>query len=127
VPYYTYREICPRQVLSQATFNRFSDLKVDNVLVSFEDDSVIERFVDAQAENPMPRKVVNGRAVSLCHNDFGETDGKPALKNMYPSITDFGLAQRGDQPGPLIFPIQPDHCHAPEVLLSTGWSYSVDI
>jgi serine/threonine-protein kinase SRPK3 len=100
---------------------------VDNVLVSFEDDSVIERFVDAQAENPMPRKVINGRAVYLCHNDFGEIDDKPALKNMYPRITDFGLAQRGDQPGPLIFPIQPDHCHAPEVLLGTGWSYSADI
>jgi hypothetical protein len=46
---------------------------------------------------------------------------------MYPKITDFGLAQRGDHPGPLVHPIQPNDCHAPEVLLGCGWSYSADI
>ncbi len=75
----------------------------------------------------MARKFVDGRAVYLCHNDFGDFDGKPALKKMFPKITDFGLAERGDQPGPRIHPIQPAHCHAPEVLLGTGWSYSADI
>jgi serine/threonine-protein kinase SRPK3 len=71
----------------------------------------------------MPRKTVDGRTVYLCHNDFGP----PSLQGMYPRITDFGLAQRGDQPGPLVFPIQPDQYQAPEVLLGTGWSYPADI
>jgi len=75
----------------------------------------------------MARKLIDGRAVYLCHNDFGDFDDKPALKKMSPKITDLGLAERGDQPGPRINPIQPEHCHAPEVLLGTGWSYSADI
>ncbi|KAK3065179.1 hypothetical protein LTS18_007065 [Coniosporium uncinatum] len=104
-----------------------TDLKLDNILVVFEDQSVIESFVQGQVENPMARKLIDGRAVYLCHNDFGDFAGKPALKKMFPKITDFGLAERGDQPGPRIHPIQPDHCHAPEVLLGTGWSYSADI
>lgn len=74
----------------------------------------------------MARKLIDGRVVYLCHNDFGDFDGKPALRKMSPKITDFGQAERGDQPGPRINPIQPDHCHAPEVLLGTGWSYSAD-
>ncbi|KAI1154449.1 putative serine/threonine-protein kinase [Nemania diffusa] len=104
-----------------------TDLKLDNILVTFEDQSVIESFVQGQVENPMARKLIDGWAVYLCHNDFGDFDGKPALRKMSPKITDFGLAERGDQPGPRINPIQPDHCHAPEVLLGTGWSYSADI
>jgi serine/threonine protein kinase len=46
---------------------------------------------------------------------------------MYPKITDFGLAQLANPPRPLLHPIQPDHCHAPEVLLGTSWSYPADI
>jgi len=100
---------------------------LDNILVVFENQSVIDSFVQGQVDNPMTRKLIDGRAVYLCHNDFGDFDGKPALKKMFPKITDFGLAERGDQPGPRIHPIQPDHCHAPEVLLGTGWSCSADI
>jgi len=102
-------------------------LKLNNILVVFKDQSVIESFVQGQVENPMARKLIDGWAVYLCHNDFGDFDGKPALKKMFPKITDFGLAEQGDQPGLRIHPIQPDHCHAPEVLLGTGWLYSADI
>ena len=105
----------------------YVDLKLDNILITFEDQSVIDRFVHNQTENPMARKLIDGRAVCLCHNDFGDLDGKPALKKMSPKITDFGLAERGDQPGQHIHPIQPNNCHAPEALLGTGWSYSADI
>ncbi|QDS73271.1 hypothetical protein FKW77_004841 [Venturia effusa] len=69
-----------------------TDLKEDNILVTFEDESIIDEFIQGQSQ-----------------------------------ITDFGLAQRGDRQDPLIHPIQVDHCHAPEVLLGTGWSYSADI
>lgn len=50
-----------------------------------------------------------------------------ALEKMYPELTDFGLAQRGDEQATRFGPIQPDRCNAPEVILGTGWSYSADI
>jgi hypothetical protein len=96
-------------------------------MVTFEGQSTIEAFVQGQAMHPMARKRVGNQTVYRCHNDFGHINGNDALKKMYPKITDFGLAQRGDQPGPLVHPIQPNDCHAPEVLLGTGWSYSADI
>ena len=92
--------------------------------------SIIEEFVQGQAQEPMPRKVLDDRIVYLSHNNFGPLrliEGTPALMKICPKITDFGLAQRGDGLEPLINPIQADHCHAPEVLLGTGWSYSADI
>ena len=103
------------------------DLKLDNILVTFEDQSIIDSFVKGQAKNPMPRKLIDGPAIYLCHNNFGDLDGKPALKKIFSKITDFGLAEQGDDPELHIHPIQPNHCHAPEVLLGTGWSYSTDI
>lgn len=78
----------------------------------------------------MPRKTFDDRIVYLSHNNFGPLrliKGTPALMKICPKITDFGLAQRGDGPGPLLNPIQPQHCHVPEVLLGTGWTYSADI
>lgn len=75
----------------------------------------------------MPRKLIDGRAVYRCHDDFGGFDAESALRNIIPKITDFGSAARGDRPGTLFGPIQPEHCRAPEVLLGTGWSYSADI
>ncbi|POR33931.1 Protein kinase-like domain protein [Tolypocladium paradoxum] len=102
-----------------------TDLKLDNIMVSFEDQSTIEAFVQGQATHPMARKHVSGHTVYRCHNDFGPiTHG---LGNMIPHITDFGLAQRGDKAEPLIHPIQPNEFRAPEVLFGIGWSYSADI
>ncbi|KAK2594854.1 hypothetical protein QQS21_007442, partial [Conoideocrella luteorostrata] len=104
-----------------------TDLKLDNIMVTFEDQSVIEEYVQGQRRNPMARKTIGNRTVYRCHNNFGDIDGTEGLKNMYPKITDFGLAQRIDTPGPHIHPIQPDDCHAPEVILGVGWSCSADI
>ncbi|GAW19521.1 hypothetical protein ANO14919_090090 [Xylariales sp. No.14919] len=104
-----------------------TDLKLDNIMVTFEDPSVIEAFIQGQSTHPMARKRVGARTVYRCHNDFGDIHDNKGLGKMYPKITDLGLAQRGDGPGPLVHPIQPDDCHAPEVLLGVGWSYSADI
>ncbi|MCJ1247543.1 hypothetical protein MMC30_004757 [Trapelia coarctata] len=78
-----------------------TDLKLDNIMVEFEDPSVLEDF---------------------SHNDFGP------LRSLYslPKIADFGNAQQ-NSPQPRIHPIQPDHYRAPEVILGTGWTYSADI
>ncbi|CAM6004990.1 unnamed protein product [Sphagnum balticum] len=92
-------------------------------MMSFEDPSVIDEYVKAQADHPMPRKRVGDRNIYLSHNDFG------VLKSywMLPKIADFGLAQQGDGQKPLRHPIQPPLYHAPEVLLGVPWSYSADI
>lgn len=101
------------------------DLKLDNIMVAFEDQSTIEAFVRGQAARPMARKHVGDRTVYRCHNDFGPIS--KGLAKMIPQITDFGLAQRGDKAAPNIHPIQPDEFRAPEVLLGIGWSYSADV
>ncbi|KAF1961633.1 kinase-like protein [Byssothecium circinans] len=102
-----------------------TDLKLDNILVTFEDKSVIDEFIQGQTQEPLSQKVLDDRTIYLSHNDFGHLRlirDTPALMKICPKITDFGLAQRGDRQEPLIHPIQVDHCHAPEVLLGTGWS-----
>jgi serine/threonine protein kinase len=99
------------------------DLKADNVLMSFEDPSVIEEYVNAPGDHPMPRKRVGDRNIYLSHNNFG------VLKSyrMLPKIADFVLAHRADGEKPFRHPIQPPLYHAPEVLLGVPWSYSADI
>jgi hypothetical protein len=42
-------------------------------------------------------RLVNGWAVYLCHNDFEDFDGKPALKKISPKITDFGQNEETSQ------------------------------
>lgn len=58
------------------------------------------------------------------------------LKNMVPRIADFGLSTRLGHPSLVdhiereqlgIYPIQPDHYRAPEVILGCGWDSSADI
>ncbi|KAM5453273.1 hypothetical protein McanMca71_004361 [Microsporum canis] len=101
-----------------------TDLKVENILVGFEEPSVLEDFALLQAQNPMPHKSNNGSTVYLSHNDFGPVRSYYIL----PKITDFGLAHRQKDPSLLNrHPIQPDHYRAPEVILGAGWTYSADI
>lgn len=104
-----------------------TDLKADNILMTFEDHAVLERFVQGQASKTLPRKTFRGRSVYQCQNDFGQVKDRPSLLKMSPKLADFGLAHDGTRQGPFINPIQPDRYHAPEVLLGTGWSYSADI
>ena len=99
------------------------DLKPDNILVGFEDPSVIKDFVKKQAETPVPRKIEDGRSIFQSCNDFGRLKSFRTL----PKIGDFGLAQPGDGSEALRHPIQPPLYHAPEVLLGTGWTYKADI
>lgn len=97
---------------------------MDNILVGFEEPSVIQDFAEAQSSNPVPRKVKDSRTVYLSHNDFG------SLRSCYilPTLTDFGLAHHQKDPSTMNrHPIQPDHYRAPEVILGAGWTYSVDI
>ncbi|KAJ3538815.1 hypothetical protein NM208_g5740 [Fusarium decemcellulare] len=102
-----------------------TDLKLDNIMVTFENQSTIDAYLQGQATHPMARKDVGDRILYRCHNDFGPV--LAGLGKIIPQITDFGLAQRGDKAGPLIHPIQPNEFRAPEVLLGIGWSYGADM
>ena len=80
-----------------------SDLKLDNLLVKLEHPGVIKDTVGAQASNPMPRKIIDGRTLYLSNNDFGPLQSLCT----YPKIADFDLAQFADLQ-PKIHPIQTD-------------------
>ncbi|KAF7118433.1 hypothetical protein CNMCM5793_007950 [Aspergillus hiratsukae] len=103
---------------------RLADLKLENIMVTFEDPAVLEDFMNSQFDQPMQYKIDStGRPVYRCHNDFGP------LRNLVniPKIVDFGLATRLDCDDWGIYPIQPDHYRAPEVILGCGWRMSADI
>ncbi|CAI7625047.1 unnamed protein product [Penicillium palitans] len=112
-----------------------ADLKLGNILMSFENENVLPNFIKRQ--QPMQCKVDgdSGRTIYRCHNDFGALNGRE-IKNMVPKIADFGLATRLDKPSTRdgmveeqlgIYPIQPDHYRAPEVILGCGWDFKADI
>ncbi|POR33249.1 Serine/threonine-protein kinase SRPK [Tolypocladium paradoxum] len=103
-----------------------TDLKLDNILMSAEHESLIEHFADSQSTRPMARKVFGDRTLYAAHTSYGDIDAR-FMANMVPKIADFGLAKRGDGADPLLHPIQPNLFRAPEVLLGTGWSYSADV
>ncbi|BDD55160.1 hypothetical protein MAP00_000707 [Monascus purpureus] len=111
-----------------------SDLKLDNILITFESEGILPKFVKEQAAQSMQSKPDPNtrRVVYRCHNDFGPLDSS-GLGNMYPQITDFGAAtllgnNRHDGTVRLgTRPIQPDHYRAPEVVLGCGWNFSADI
>ncbi|GKZ26310.1 hypothetical protein AbraIFM66951_002258 [Aspergillus brasiliensis] len=102
-----------------------TDLKLDNIMMTFEDPMVMSDFMDAHLEDAMDGKIdTTGRPVYRSHNDFG-----PLRKlRSIPKIVDFGLATKFDTDDACgIYPIQPDHYRAPEVILGCGWTSSADI
>lgn len=112
-----------------------SDLKLDNILIPFENDDILPRFIKEQEEaQSMQCKTdpETGRVIYRCHNNFGPLDPS-GLGNIYPQITDFraaALLGNGGDDGAVKLgtrPIQPDYYRAPEVVLGCGWSYSADI
>ena len=101
------------------------DLKHENILMSFEHESILEQFVQAQAENPMHEERRDSHSIYLSHNQFGPLQTR--LGPNVPTISDFGHAQWINKSKPQINPIQPDKFRAPEVLLGLGWGTKVDI
>lgn len=104
---------------------RWLDLKLDNIMMTIEDQSVIKDFVNEYLEVPIEQKKdLTGRTVYLSHNNFGPLK---SLKGVLPKLVDYGLSHRLE-PGKLgHHPIQPDYYRAPEVILGKGWTYSADI
>ncbi|KAG5305374.1 protein kinase [Histoplasma capsulatum G186AR] len=100
-----------------------TDLKSDNILIALRDESLLDIIARDEFEHPLPQKVLEDRIIYLSRNGFGlQTKGIGR-----PVITDFGLAVRGDVPHLYYHTIQADDYRAPEVILTSGWSYSADI
>ena len=101
------------------------DLKLENIMVSFEDPAVMGDFMNDQFDQPMEYKIDSiGRPVYRRHNDFGPLR---QLWNIIPQIVDFGHCTRLDDDSWGMYPIQPEHYRAPEVILGCGWRMSTDI
>ena len=104
---------------------RLLDLKLENIIVTFEDPTVLADFIDSQLENPMAFKIDStGRPVYQSRSDFGPLK---SLRSV-PQLVDFGLATRLEEDDDWgVWPIQPDHYRAPEVVLGNGWQMPTDI
>ncbi|KYK58834.1 protein kinase domain protein [Drechmeria coniospora] len=102
-----------------------TDIKDDNVMITIENDKVLEDFVAECLEEPHPKHVrsVDGREVYLSRGDFGPLRGAKLL----PELADFNLCYPGLGDRRHLSPIQPHRYRAPEVFLGCPWSYSADI
>ncbi|KAF9890792.1 hypothetical protein FE257_005362 [Aspergillus nanangensis] len=91
------------------------DLKLENIMVSFEDPTVLADFMDSQLEKPISFKIDSTRRpVYQSRNDFGPLKSLESI----PQLVDFGLATRLEEDDDWgVWPIQPDHYQAPEVIL----------
>ena len=121
MPDISYRQVSTSPLLPSVllSFGGLLDLKLENIMVSFENPSVLSEFMDAQLERPMAFKDDStGRPIYQSRSDFGPLKGLRSI----PQIVDFGSAIRlpeNDDWG--VWPIQPDHYRAPEVILGNGW------
>ena len=130
MPCHSYRQVKPVYGVSRLdrTLTCCIDLKLDNIMLTFEDPTVIDKFAQAAtSDSPPHRKVAKeGRTVYQSQNNFGGI--RESQTGLLPKITDFGLARLGDDVLKILRePIQAPVYHAPEVILGTGWSYSADI
>lgn len=106
----------------------FVDIKLDNILVLFENESIIQEFVDAHLTETMEYKIDSaGRHIFSRHNDFGFLSSFNEITNILPTITDFGTAMRLNPGERGVFPTHPDHYRSPEATLGCGWDHSGDI
>lgn len=94
-------------------------------MVSFEDPTVLSDFVSSRLERPMASKIDSaGRPVYYSRNDFGPLKSLRSI----PQFVDFGVATRLEEDDDWgVWPIQPDHYRAPEVILGNGWQMPTDI
>ncbi|PFH51083.1 hypothetical protein AMATHDRAFT_75166 [Amanita thiersii Skay4041] len=81
-----------------------TDIKSDNIMMTFEDKSLLERDVRDEYRNPLPQKRCADRTIYLSRNNYGQP--KRIKKDNWNN-------------GELL--------RAPEVILDAGWSYSADI
>ena len=100
------------------------DIKADNLMLTLRDESVLEDFEKAEAENPVARKVIDDSRTIYTSRGFGRVKSG---KYGYPVLCDLGEAK--------ILPIekfealiQPEPYRAPEVIFEImPWGAPADI
>ena len=98
------------------------DLKLSNIMLGVEDESVFMDYEEAENSSPSryrsvgpARRIYASRAFRKPHNHaYGD-----------PVLCDFGEARIGTDHAHV--DIQPEIYKAPEVLMECGWTHSVDI
>jgi serine/threonine protein kinase len=96
-----------------------TDIKSDNIMFGFEDDSPLVELEQAELDSPTPRKEVDGRFIYVSRQiDKPKNIGPPVL-------CDFGAAYFGDKLHD--DDVQPDQYRCPEVILGVPWSSKVDV
>ncbi|KAM5480467.1 putative non-specific serine/threonine protein kinase [Microsporum canis] len=100
-----------------------TDLKADNLMLTVEDNSMLEDFEKIELESPTPRKVIDGtRSIYRSRYFTRPKNGDWG----YPMLCDFGEARIGTihHTG---MTVQPHIYRAPEVTLEMPWGPAVDI
>ncbi|KAL9000350.1 MAG: hypothetical protein Q9169_001067 [Polycauliona sp. 2 TL-2023] len=97
------------------------ELRAWNILLGIEDNSIFQKFIEAEKEHPSPRKESQGYTIYLSRA-FDYPSGKDIGE---PLLSDFGSAVFGDVSHDQ--DVQPNVYRAPEVCLEAPWSYSIDI
>ncbi|KAL2863743.1 kinase-like domain-containing protein [Aspergillus lucknowensis] len=98
------------------------DLKESNIMLTVEDEGVLEDFEKAEKEDPSPRKMINDERSIYATRNFRHPRNNAWG---YPVLCDFGEARIGPRHSHEW--IQPEVYRAPEIILELDWSHSVDI
>lgn len=105
-----YTELTSRLIL---------DIKADNIIFEFSDQSALSNFEQGELKAPSPRKEVRGRCIYTSRElGMPKRIGAPILCDLE-SAVDGGVEHTED--------VQPNIYRAPEVILEAPWTYSIDI
>ncbi|KAF2019621.1 kinase domain protein [Aaosphaeria arxii CBS 175.79] len=99
-----------------------TDITPSNIMMTVEDESILDDFEKAEIEQPSPTKPINDT-----HTIYTSRKLRLPKDSLWgqPVLCDFGQACIGA--GPHRGLIQPEVYRAPEVLFDMGWSSSADI
>ena len=95
------------------------DIKPDNIMQKVYDDSIFEKFVEAELQNPSARKTVGGKVIYTSRRFETPKYFDATI------LCDFGTTLKGDVPRN--HDIQPPIYRSPEATLHVNWSYPTDI
>lgn len=97
----------------------FIDINSSNVLHELKEESLFERFTQAEMQNPSRRKIVNDMPVYASrHFDRQMLHGHAVLGDVDSAVSGEKTWNHD---------VQPNVYRSPEVMLGTGWSYPIDI
>jgi serine/threonine-protein kinase SRPK3 len=113
-------EMVPDPNFSERRLISLTDIKGDNIFQEIGDKTRLDRYVQAEMENPSPRKFADDYPI------YRSRPLEPASELGILQLGDFGASAQGDQPrnGRIL---QPGLYRSPEVVLKKEWNYPVDV